>query len=148
MNMKKEFVKYLHQIGLSRTLVERVGEIYEWCEALCPDDIDGIFVGDFVSQEGRREYSSLWFFSEGHAMEAKGFVGRDDFDIMTLRDGVAYVQVKKTDYDSRPAGAASRLNVRFALENRVAYGEIKASGENCDFLMDVLKTYVLSNLTK
>lgn len=144
--MKEQFLDYLKAIGLTETLVERVVGIYGFYTRLCPEDITGLFVCDYRTNDGGREYESLWFFSRSYSMEAKGFIHRDDFDMMATGLKLVHVQVVKEHYDFQRARPESRLNVRFHLSAEGFYGQLKASSENCDFLKAILREHVIPNL--
>lgn len=143
--MKQEFIEYLESIGITNTLRERIETIHEFYQGICPDDITGIFIMDYVKEDGDREYESLWFFSEKYCMEAKQFVLRDDFDITPIEGRVVYWKIRKTDYDFKKAIEKARLSLQIRLDTGVT-GELRASGENCDYLKDIIVTYVVPNL--
>ena len=143
--MKEEFIKYLKSIGLTETLCKRIETIYEFYRDLCPDEITGIFVTDYIIEDGSREYENLWFFSKKYAMEAKQFITKDDFDILPIKNRINYWTIQKWDYDFKKATEKSRLYLRFDQDTG-KYGEFKASKENCDYLRDIILKYVLPNL--
>ena len=144
--MREEFIEYLKSIGLAEALCERIETIYEFYNSgICPDEITGIFVTDYITGDGTREYENLWFFSEKYAMEAKQFIKEDDFDITPIKNRIQYWRIKKQDYDFKKATEKSRLYLIFALDTGVR-GEFKASKENCDYLIDIILKYVLPNL--
>lgn len=147
--MRKEFENYLESIGIKKPLQERIAEIFEFYRGLCPDKITGIFVSDYIKEDGTREYENLWFFSERYNMEAKQFVTKDDFDIMPMKGRIAYCTVEKEEYDFRKATEKSRLNLKFYVNPptiTTVSGTIKASKENCDYLRDILRKYIQPNL--
>jgi hypothetical protein len=142
--MKEEFVLYLESIGITNTLRDRIEAVHEFYQEICPDDITGIFITDYI-KKGEREYDCLWFFSEKYCMEAKQFILKDDFDITPLHKHVYYWRIQKQDYDFKEATEASRLHLVFHLDTGIT-GELKASGENCDYLRDITLEYVAPNL--
>ena len=143
--MKEEFMKYLKSIGLTEALCKRIETIYEFYSSVCPDEITGIFVTDYLTKDGSREYENLWFFSEKYAMEAKQFIKKDDFDTTPIKNRIQYWRIEKKDYDFKIATEKSRLHLVFALDSGIS-GEFKASKENCDHLRDIILKYVLPNL--
>jgi len=145
--MKEEFIKYLESIGLTKTLCERIKTIYEFYRDTCPDEITGIFVTDYITEDGSREYENLWFFSKIYAMEAKQFIVKDDFDMTPIKNRIIYWKIQKKDYDFKKATEKSRLYLEFGLDTGIA-GVFKASKENCDYLKDIILKYVLPNLKK
>jgi hypothetical protein len=77
--MKPEFEEYLGSIGVPAALRERVAIHYESFAVLCPEEITGIFVGEYITQEATRIYDSLHFCSASFIMEAKNFAVADNF---------------------------------------------------------------------
>ena len=145
--MKKEFIGYLESIDIKeRALLDRIESIYEFYLEMCPEEIADIFVTDYIDSEGRREYENLWFFSDMHVMEAKGFAaGKDDFDIAPIKDGVKYCEIRKQDYDFKEATGKSRLYLKISWATGIS-GEFKAAKENCDALRGIILKYVKKNL--
>ncbi len=145
--MKEKFKEYLEAIGITKTFQERIETIYDFYREICPDEITGILVTDYIKEDGAREYENIWYFSKGYCMEAKQFTGKDDFDITPIQNRVCYWQIKKQDYDFKKAGEKSRLHLHFSLDTGIV-GDIKASKENCDYLRNIACEYVLPNLKK
>jgi len=145
--MKEEFSQYLRRIGITETFLGRIGTIYEFYDEICPDEITGIFVTDYIAEEGLREYENLWFFSQDYCMEAKRFTAEDDSDITPIQNRIRYYRVRKQDYDFKEAGDESRLHLFFGVPPDVT-GDLKASRENCDYLRDIILKYIAPNLKK
>jgi len=143
--MKEEFKKYLESIGITEALSNRIETIYEFYREICPDEITNIFVTDYIKEDGTRENENLWFFSQKYAMEAKLFIEKDDFDISPIRNRIYYWIVQKQNYDFKKAGEKSRLYLKFSLDTGVS-GELKASKENCDYLRNIIREYIVANL--
>lgn len=139
---------YLKAIGITKPLLERIAEIFEFYRGFCPEKITGIFVSEYMKEDGTREYENLWFFSERYSMEAKQFVTKDDFDLMPMK-GIGYLRIEKEEYDFGKATEKSRLNLQFNFTPSTLgglSGTIKASKENCDYLKNIFEKYVKPNL--
>lgn len=143
--MKEAFTTYLKSIGITDALHKRIETSYEFYREICPDEVTGIFVTDYIKEDGAREYENLWFFSEKYCMEAKQFITKDDFDITPIRSRIYYWTIQKQDYDFKNATKKSRLHLRFDLDTGIR-GEFKASKENCDYLRDLICKYIVPNL--
>jgi len=139
------YADYMQSLGITQTIKERVDQLHEVYRAVCPEDITGIVISDFITEEGLREYESLWFFSASYIMEAKLFVTEDNFDMTPLKNAVTYWKVKKQDYDLSHAGEQSRLHLEIQLMRGIT-GYLKASRENCDHLWSVFVEYILPNM--
>lgn len=145
--MTELYSQYLDDLEMTETLKARVDEFYQMYTAICPEEITGILVTDFITDEGLREYESLWFFSDNYTMEAKRFVTEDTFDMATLGNAVVWWEIKKHNYDFAKAGKDSRLHLEFVLCTRIT-GILKASRENCDHLRDIFTKHVLPNMQR
>ena len=143
--MKEEFIKYLKSIGITATLCKRIETIHGFYREICPDEITGIFVTDYLKEDGARGYENIWFFSEKYCMEAKQFIKKDDFDMSPMKSRIEYWTIQKRDYNFKKAIEKSRLHLRFALDTGTD-ADFKASKENCDYLRDIILRYVVSNL--
>lgn len=143
--MKEEFIKYLESIGITKALRERIETTYEFYQEICPDEITGIFITDYIKEDGSREYENLWFFSEKNCMEAKQFITKDDFDITPIKKRVYYWTIQKQDYDFKKATKKSRVHLKFDLDTGIV-GVLKAAKENCDYLREIILKYVVLNL--
>ena len=144
--MKEEFIKYLKRIGIKEALGKRIETVHEFYQGICRDEITGIFVTDYIKEDGSREHANLWFFSETYCVEAKQFITKDDFDHLLIKHRVLYWQLKKQDYDFKKATEKSRLYLRFALSATNVQGDLKAAKENCDYLKDIFLKYIVPNL--
>lgn len=143
--MREEFTKYLESIGITKALCERIETIYKFYQERCPDEITGIFITDYMKEDGSREYENLWFFSEKFTMEAKQFITKDDFDLTPIKKRVYYWKIQKQDYDFKKATEKSRLYLQFYLDTKIE-GDFKAAKENCDYLREIILKYVAPNL--
>ena len=143
--MKKEFIKYLESIDITKTHRERVETIYKFYQEICPDEITGIFITDYIKEDGSREYENLWLFSEKCCMEAKQFITKEDFDIIRIKKRVNIWNIQKHNYDFKKATDTSRLFLRVNFDFNVD-GELKAAKDNCDYLRKIILKYVVPNL--
>ncbi len=143
--MKEEFKKYLEDVDIIGAIGEKVERIYDFYREICPDEITGIFITDYIKEDGERVYENLWFFSEKYCMEAKQFITTDDFDITPIKSRIIYWELKKQDYDFKKATEKSRLHLEFKLDTGIN-GVLKASKGNCDYLRDIILKYIRTNL--
>lgn len=143
--MKKEFIKYLESIDITKTLGKRIETIYGFYREICPDEITDIFISDYIKDDGSREYESACFFSKRYCMEAKQFVAKDNFDITPIQKRVVYWTIQKQDYDFEKATEKSRLHLDVKFDTEIR-GEFKAAKQNCDYLRDIIVKHVMANL--
>ena len=145
--MKEEFIKYLESIDITKSLQGRIERIYECYKKLCSNEITGIFITDYIKEDGLREYENLWFFSEKYCMEAKQFISTDNFDITPIKKRINYLNIEKKYYDFKKATDKSRLFLRIGLGFEIT-GELKAAKENCDYLKKIILKYIKINLNE
>lgn len=146
--MKEQFITYLKSIGMTQIFVNRVDEICQFYENILKtkldDEIIDIFVTDYITKEEKREYENLYLFSKKFFMEAKLFITQDDFDMLPISENITYLKITKQNYDFMVSSEKSRLNVHFV--SGMSGGDLKASGENCNYLKEIYFKYMLSKL--
>ena len=145
---QKEFIKfipYLKEVDITtRALLKRVEFMYSLCSDMCPDEIEDIFVTDYIKGDGAREYENLWFFSKNYCLEAKKFLTQIDLDILLMKNRITYWTVTAQDFDLKKASEKSRPNLVFKLIPDI-HGEFKASKGNCNSLLTIIDKYVKTN---
>jgi 3-deoxy-D-manno-octulosonic acid (KDO) 8-phosphate synthase len=114
---------------------------------ICPEEIQSIYISDWMQTEGQRAYEHLYLFTNTYIIESANFATDTNvnIEVTVLKDRVKYVIVKYNDYFEK-ANTASRLSVRF-YTNGGAY-ELKGAKENCDKLIEVYDKYVRPNISK
>ena len=137
--MKAAFIEYLKNIGITEPIQERITTIYGFFVETCPEEVEDIFVSDFIREDGTREYTSIRFLSEKYTMLAIDFINKDDFRISPLR-GLRTVRLQKRDYDFKKANERSRMSIRVYYTDDT-YSDYQASKTNCDYLKDIFYKY-------
>lgn len=145
--MKKDFAQYLNGIGIVDLFYERAELVLQFYENLYPNEIEDLFVSEYIDNEGKRQYESLWFFSSRLAMEAKYFLAGDNFDATPVLERIKYWGLQKTEFDFENPTEKSRLTIEFSLVQNIS-GSLKASKEHCNHLYYIFKKYILSNMAK
>lgn len=142
-----KFLPYLNSIGISnRPLLDRIEFLYKIAQFLCPEEIEDIFVTDFINNEGERNYENLWFFSQNFVTEAHNFSSTYDVDVAPI-DRVYRLELSFDNYNFEKATPSSRATVKVKIQEEVR-GTLKASGYNCDFLKDILTKHLKPLLSK
>lgn len=144
--MKKDFITYLESIGITSALTARVEEIYNIYSKVFGNELEEIFVSEYLNQDGSRVYENLWFFNGNFCFEAKFFLTTDDLDSDKICRGITNYTIKKNDYDmvGNVTSDKSRMLLTFGFAyNR--YGEMKASKENCKKLLEIFLKYIQPN---
>lgn len=132
--MNDTFLQYFESHSLTRTLIDRIDNIYNIYIRLGCDEITNIFISDFIKEDGTRDYESLWFFSKNYLMEAKEFTTKYDIDMVIFPSKIRYLKFEFSDYDFNKANDNSRLLIYFSFEPEMSC-TLKASKGNCDYLL-------------
>jgi hypothetical protein len=143
--MKAEWATYLESIGIQKLFLKRVEEVFDFYQQVYPNQMEDIFVTEYIDEEGNTQYENIWLFSTTSAMEAKNFLKEDDFDSVPLIKQVKYWSIKKTEYDFTQATTKSRMVLQFSLLSGIS-GHMKASIKNCDHLKSLFIKYILPNV--
>ena len=145
MNM---YIEYLDSIEINTaTLIKKVETTLRAARRICPEEIQSIYVSDWIQPEGQRAYEHLYLFTNTYIIESVNFTTDTNvnIEITVLKDRVKYVSVKYNDYFEK-ANTASRLSVRFDTDS--ASFELKGAKENCNKLIEVYDKYVRPNISK
>lgn len=145
--MKEDFSQYLKSVGIVDLFYERTEAILQFYEKLYPKEIEDIFVSEYIDNEGKRQYESLWLFSSQVTGEAKHFLTNDDFDATPISERVSYWKLNKADFDFENSTKKSRLTIEFHLVQNIV-GRLKASQENCSHLYNLFLKHILPNMAK
>ena len=145
-----KFIPYLRSVDIvTRSLIKRIELICTLCTDMCPDKLEDIFVTDYVSKEGTREYENLWFFSKSYCLEAKKFMTEITLDIAPFKNNIAAWAISTQDFNFKKASTKSRLSLHLKFSTTATSGltaSFKASGKNCEALQSIINRYVKSYL--
>ena len=141
--MKEKLLQYFKTIGIKQPLQERINEIYEFYTAICPEEIEDVFVSEYIKEEGTREYQTIRFFSKSYVMLANDFVQKDQYNISRYtRSEISAVRVEKKDYDFKKATDKSRMTISILWYGPARRSTYRASKENCDYLKAIFDKYI------
>lgn len=138
--MNEHVLAYLDAVGSTDVVRARVAEIIGYYEAISDVRSDLIFMTDIVTETGVRQFDNLWLFGGGQMREAKLFLKQINLDSTPL-SRPTYWAFDAESFDFREASPASRLRLRFSLPSDVS-GDMRASAENCIYLLGVLRYLV------
>ena len=142
------YIEYLNSIGINTdTLINKVETTLRAARRICPEEIQSIYISDWIQTEGQRAYEHLFLFTNTYIIESANFTTDTNvnIEVTVLKDRVIYVIVKYNDYFEK-ANTASRLSVNFHTDSGVF--ELKGAEENCDKLIEVYDKYVRPNVSK
>ena len=147
--MKQEkYLKYLESIDIkTEELINKFTTVHDYCQKVCPYEFEDLFIDEYINEDGIRVYESISFFSREYVVAALLFSKQNELIIGKLGTHRFELKFKSKDYNFTKATGQSRLSLeRRDPSTRAIVGWFKASKENCDTLMNILKKYVLPNM--
>ncbi|MCK4822682.1 hypothetical protein KA005_43365 [bacterium] len=145
--MKPEFQKYLEDIGVTKPIQDRVEHFYCLCRNMVFENLLGIFVDDYLTQDKSRVYPGLSFYSKNLSFSIPNFITENMILITHHRNLQDEINIVVENFDFKKANAKSLLMVELR-RGSVDTGYYKASQKNCEFLLRILRKYVLPGLKK
>ena len=144
--MITKFKSYLKSIGIdTKSLLERIEEIYMDCTAIWGNEPQDIFVDEYIDSEGVRFYTCVNFFYQNYFFAAEQFLNKDDYYSANIKKAFYFCKITKTNYDFKKTKRNSNIVIEFGSIS-AAYGELKATRKNCDHAMLIYNKYIKPNL--
>jgi hypothetical protein len=143
--MKAEFENYLQDIKLSTTMLEAVEKKYiVLCTASNVEEFDEIFISEAISNQGFREYFTLWGLRKD--IMCRIGIQKDELSIFRIKNHISSIEISDRNFNLTSPTETSKL--QYSIRRVDAQGSIifNASGINCAHLMTIAKAYLLSNL--
>jgi hypothetical protein len=146
--MKPQFLEYLNKIGITAPeLIAKVDGALALATKLCPEDIQDIFINDYINQDGSREYEEFDGFSEHFMTRVAPLVPTPtNCSMLKLIPGRATIQISPMDYDFEAATEKSRLVIE--IDSDPNYYTAKAAKANCDHLWEMYNKYLFPAYVK
>lgn len=147
MVMKENIVDYLNRIGMSEAVINRVSYIHDEISQLFDTkEIDAALICD-VTNNGVREFTSLWFFTSSMAFECKRFMVSDDYDVTPIEKNVVYFNVIKDSYSfDKDPGDNSQVTMNALSINGKITMNFHVTGENCKYAIEIARNYLIPNV--
>jgi len=145
------FGEYVESLKLPAPVLPRIDLAYERCAKLCPEKLTGIFVSEYIADNGQRTVESVAFYSESFWLEADPLLSSDNIHVLPLGNNIQQIDVAPHNYDLKKATDASRFSVTYSFRAIGSLGSdwvLKASQDNCDTLRDVLVKVLIPNLDR
>lgn len=140
--MNNEFENYCSSVGMGDSLKQQVSELHDQLRRFIPAlAIEDIFIGEYVTNDGIRQYDTLHFFTSSNVFEIESFVSHPKIGIAKL--GPCYLEMSKEDFDLSTPAESSRLKVNVVWAAQGFMLNMQASGENCSMLLNVVQKYIL-----
>jgi len=142
---------YLERLRMQADVdITRVREIFDLGRNLCPEQLTGIFISNYVESDGKQQFKDLWLFSENYVIEVLNFSKSEmpKAEMTIFSHNICFISVEAKNYDfSKTATDDSRLHIYFHARSLFRC-DFTAFGQNCDTLKSIFEKYIKSNLAR
>lgn len=139
-------LKYFDLIGMDAELKQKADQIKNNLSNLTGFNPQKVYVTEYLRSDQTKVYENLIFLSNGVIYEIKNFSTEERYTVYRIDSQVAAVQMMKNDHDFKSYDNTSRIHARVIFLCGMDL-TLKATGENCRFLIDLLNTVFLKDLT-
>lgn len=109
---------------------------------LLRERVETVFLSDEIDDQGNRTFPSLWLFTRTTACEARiGGEAGEEFDGTRLAGRVFHWVARTSGFDMKKATDRSRMKLEIWFSDDL-WGDLRATGRNCERLTAVLQTHV------
>lgn len=146
--MKKEFNTYLSSIGLTEVMIGRITSLFDIYQMIMKEkneEIEDIFISEYVNKEGSRVYQNLWLFSNKYFMTTENYEYSENFNLGYSFKSLNNLVIEKEEYNFKETNEKSRLTIKY-IKTFGFRSELKASKENCTSLRNILMRHILPNM--
>ncbi|MDW7730368.1 MAG: hypothetical protein SCJ94_10245 [Bacillota bacterium] len=142
--MNKEFKVYLEDIGMPGELIKKVEKEYDTLLSLFSFDCKDLIVEDFVNEDGNRTYKHILLFCEKYIYEVTNFIEKPKYSKTYMANQVHVIDVQIEDFDIEKRSTRKsiiKIQLQRIYSDLRGY-EINGTGENCKYIIDILKNYI------
>lgn len=145
--MLDKFKEYLGILPLTQVVKDRIEIVISLNAKIINDEVIDIFICDLKDEEGTKEYTSLWLFTDSHLMECKNFLSENNFDLVFYKNSIRYCSIKPIDFDFDSPTTKSSITINCSLLGALSCNII-ATEDNCKKAFDIYKKYFVANIIK
>lgn len=141
------FQSYVNSLGMSQAIEDKVKVMYHECQSLSSDTLNEIFISEVRKQDNTREFLHLHFFSKERVFQYSSFLSTPTLAIVNWNK-LTLCQWNQADFDlvTGKYSKASRVSATISFNPIPLALQLIASEENCQHLLNVLKTHILPKL--
>ena len=145
--MKAKFQLYLKKIGVTPSIQVRVEYFHYLCCNMLFGKLSDIFIDDYLNEERTRKYLDLTFFSQHFHFAIPNFLTDDKIYVVYNQNWIDHIAIKVDNYDFKKANDKSLMIIQI-FEDLNPIGFYKASQNNCEYLVQILRKYMQPSLRK
>lgn len=155
MNNKKltdlEIIEYSQELGIQSEIdLNRIKQIYNLAVALCPEELESVFISNHLELDKKIHIKHIWFFSANYVIEALDFLKPPvpRLGMTVLRENIRCISMTAENYEvSREPDDKSFLGIRVDTWSDLQC-DFMATGKNCRNLMNVFEEYLKKNVVR
>ena len=119
---------------------ERIDELIKYTSTLCNEPFEDIFISEYLTKDGVREYLALRLFSKSYRFTFHEFINKNEFFICKHPNAQKWIRFEFKNYDLKKANKDSKIEVNAYIDEN-NHGKFLATKENCDHLMKIITKY-------
>ncbi len=140
-------MKYFIDIGIEEPIQQRIQLLYSYIQKIIPFTLKDVFVNDHIDEDETHKFNELDFYTDKNTFTLLNFIRSNVFVISPPDLKIASMKIDSHEYDFEKASAKSRVRVRLVYFNTErVYGELRATGNNCDYLMRILGKHFIPRI--
>jgi hypothetical protein len=143
--MIEQFDDYIGTLPLTKVVKDKIEEMLILNSKIKKFEIKDIFVCELKNEEGARNYTSLWLFTDKQVVECKNFLATYDFDITPLYKNIEYCSMSPVNFDLEKPSDKSIVKIHIQFNVRIS-GDIIATENNCLSALKIYQKYIIPNL--
>lgn len=140
----EKFSEYCAKIDAPEATRERSQELLKLAQGLMGGAIEEVVIEDSVTDEGVKQFTNLGCFWKGRYLDLPIPSPNWSCTLLSIRDVIGVSPMAK-NYNFVEATKDSVLTVDIACLGSTSI-TLRATGANCDYVMDVVRRYVLKHL--
>ena len=146
--MNESMIEYLHDIDAGLPIQERVEIAERWATFLAPEPIKEMVLCNMANGEtGELTFTSAWFVTEKHLLEAKTFLFTEHVDIVRVEGNVFWVDTvfNNVPVDESSSWSEAGILINLTFDNGLP-GNLSATGSNAKYLLNFMKNHLIPNI--
>jgi hypothetical protein len=144
--MIDKFKAYLDILPLTQVVKDRVNTVINLNSKIVEMNILDIFISNMNNDDGAKEYTSLWLFTDQFIVECKNFLSKNDFDITPHINRISYCSIAPIEFDFETVTDKSSVVIHCTMGNMSC--QLIATDENCLEAFERYKKHLISNLIR
>lgn len=131
---------------MGSVFIKRISDYHDKFVHLIGSKPDDIFVAEYPTEKGQRQYTGVIFFYKNWVGEVENLTADDpNMWIAPLNKNIQYIGLIPKNFDFKVATSESRLNFNCKWRYGDFIFDYNASGHNCLHISELLKKHIFPN---